>query len=96
MRGRKGRLDTNKSRAAALKYSGAGAPRIVAKGEGRIAARIEQVAEQNNVPLIQDANLTSLLSSVPLGDEIPENLYLAVAEVLAHIYRVRGMIDSYE
>lgn len=85
-----------KSKAAAIKYTGTGAPLVIAKGEGAIAAKIEQVAQQNDIPLIQDATLTSLLSQVPLGDEIPENLYLAVAEVLAHIYRVSGMIDSYQ
>ncbi|MDX2462969.1 MAG: EscU/YscU/HrcU family type III secretion system export apparatus switch protein [Porticoccus sp.] len=83
-------------RAAALEYTGIGAPRVVAKGEGLIAARIEEVARQNDIPLIQDALLASVLVNVPLGDEIPENFYFAVAEILAHIYRVSDSIDSYE
>ncbi|MEZ5480927.1 MAG: flagellar hook-length control protein FliK [Porticoccaceae bacterium] len=66
------------------------------QGEGATAEKISEIAERYEIPLIQDASLTSLLSTVPLGDEIPENLYLAVAEVLAHVYRISGMIDSYE
>tara|TARA_R110002110_G_C13470513_1_gene720874 strand:+ start:112683 stop:112964 length:282 start_codon:yes stop_codon:yes gene_type:complete len=81
-------------RAAALVYSGTGAPRVVAKGDGEIAQRIEELALQHDIPLMQDAMLTTLLADVPLGDEIPEGLYIAVAEVLAHIYRVGQSIDS--
>lgn len=92
----KNRFKTSKKQAAALEYKGVGAPRVVAKGEGHIAARIEQIALENDVPLIQDKLLANVLVNVPLGDEIPENFYFAVAEVLAHIYRVGDSIDSYE
>ena len=88
--------DNNKKRAAALEYTGVGAPRVVAKGEGFVAAQIESVAKQNDVPLLQDALLADVLVNVPLGDEIPENFYFAVAEILAHIYRVSDSIDAYE
>jgi flagellar biosynthesis protein len=83
-------------RVAALEYTGVGAPRVVATGEGHIAARIEEVARQHDIPLIQNPLLASVLVNVPLGDEIPENFYFAVAEILAHIYRVGDQIDSYE
>lgn len=83
-------------RAAALEYKGVGAPRVVAKGEGNIASRIEAIAAEHDVPLVQDDVLASVLVNVPLGDEIPENFYFAVAEILAHIYRVSESIDSYE
>ena len=86
----------SKPRAAALEYTGIGAPKVVAKGEGFIAEEIESVARQNDVPLVQDSTLASVLVNVPLGDEIPENFYLAVAEVLAHVYRVSDFVDSYE
>jgi flagellar biosynthesis protein len=86
----------HKKRAAALEYRGVGAPRVVAAGEGFIAARIEEVARQNDVPLIEDELLASVLVNVPLGDEIPENFYFAVAEILAHIYRISDFVDSYE
>lgn len=85
-----------RQKAAALEYTGVGAPRVVAKGEGLIAEQIEAVARQNDVPLLQDSLLASVLVNVPLGDEIPENFYFAVAEVLAHIYRINDAIDSYE
>lgn len=86
----------HKKRAAALEYTGIGAPRVVARGEGFVAAQIERVAQQNDVPLLQDALLADVLVNVPLGDEIPENFYFAVAEILAHIYRVSDSIDVYE
>jgi len=86
----------NKKRAAALEYTGVGAPRVVAKGEGFVAAQIETVAQLNDVPLLQDSLLADVLVNVPLGDEIPEGFYFAVAEILAHIYRVNDSIDSYE
>ena len=85
-----------KQQAAALEYSGVGAPRIIAKGEGLVAAKITEVAAQNGIPLVQDEMLASVLVNVPLGDEIPEKFYFAVAEILAHVYRVSEMIDSYE
>lgn len=88
--------NNKKQQAAALEYRGVGAPRVVAKGEGYIASQIEAVARQNDVPLIQDSLLASVLVNVPLGDEIPENFYFAVAEILAHVYRVSESIDTYE
>lgn len=89
------RKKTPPRRAAALHYSGAGAPTVVAKGEGELAARIEELARLHDVPLVQDAVLTNLLANVPLGDEIPEFLFLAVAEILAHLHRVGESIDSF-
>jgi flagellar biosynthesis protein len=89
----------DKRRAVALKYKGLGAPTVEAKGEGAIAEKIEELAFQHDVPLVQDAILTSLLGNVPLGDEIPEELFLVVAEILAHIYRVgdsMGFVDYSE
>lgn len=85
-----------KQQAAALQYSGVGAPRVVAKGEGLVAAKIEEVAARNDIPLVQDDLLAGVLVNVPLGDEIPESFYFAIAEILAHIYRVSESIDSYE
>ena len=81
--------------AAALHYAGAGAPRVVARGSGEVAARIEETALRCDVPLVQDAALAGVLATVPLGEEIPETLFIAVAEVLAHLYHVGDSIDSY-
>ncbi len=82
--------------AAALKYTGTGVPTVVAKGEGVTAAKIKDLALQHDIPLVQDATLTSLLGNVSLGDEIPQSLYVAVSEVLAHIYRVGDSADFME
>ncbi len=76
--------------AVALLYDGAHAPRITAKGEGDLAARIFEVARQHGVPLEQDAELAALLAQIPLGDEIPETLYRVVAEVIAFAYLAAG------
>ncbi|BBL70492.1 EscU/YscU/HrcU family type III secretion system export apparatus switch protein [Methylogaea oryzae] len=72
--------------AVALRYEGSGVPKVVAKGKGLVAEQIVAKAKEHKVPLKSDTGLVSLLSSVPLGDEIPRELYLAVAEVLAFAY----------
>jgi len=82
------------SRSAALSYSGEGAPVLVARGEHAIAARIVELAREHGVPIVQDDQLTELLSQVPLGDEIPPALYVSVAEVLAYIYRLNDQLDT--
>ncbi|SEQ17283.1 flagellar biosynthesis protein [Ectothiorhodospira magna] len=77
--------------AIALHYGGqGGAPRLTAKGEGELATQILDIAEHHNVPIHQDPTLSMTLSKVPLGAEIPENLYVAVAEVLAFVYKLSG------
>jgi flagellar biosynthesis protein len=80
--------------AAALHYSGEGAPRLLAKGDGALAERIIEIARQHDVPLVQDAQLTQLLCQLPLGEEIPPELYVAVAEVLAYVYRLNDALDT--
>ncbi|MFP4080166.1 MAG: EscU/YscU/HrcU family type III secretion system export apparatus switch protein [Ectothiorhodospira sp.] len=77
-------------RAVALRYTGRGAPRLTAKGSGEVAEQIEALARTHGVSIHEDAALTQALSQVPLGDEIPENLYVAVAEVLAFVYWLGG------
>jgi flagellar biosynthesis protein len=76
--------------AVALHYSGNGAPRIVAKGGGDVAARIVQTAREHNVPLQEDAALAATLSRLELGREIPRELYVAVAQVLAFAWTIAG------
>lgn len=77
-------------RAIALQYSGKGAPRVSASGGGPVAERILEIAREHAIPVHEDPLLTEALAQVPLGDEIPENLYVAVAEVLAFVYRLSG------
>jgi flagellar biosynthesis protein len=87
-----GKKTPRRPTAAALQYDAGRdmAPRVVASGQGKIAEQILALAKQNNVPVYDDPMLAAALSSVDLGQEIPPELYLVVAEVLAYIYRVTG------
>jgi flagellar biosynthesis protein len=82
------------TKAVALKYHRPtdNAPRVLAKGRGEIAEKIIQVAKAHNVPLYEDKNLVQILEALDLETEIPPELYRAVAEVLAFIYRLNGKI----
>ena len=79
-------------KAVALKYDGKKdkAPRIIAKGRGNIAEKIIDVAKEHGVPLYEDKNLIQILEALDLETEIPPELYRAVAEVLAFIYRLNA------
>jgi flagellar biosynthesis protein len=79
-------------RATALQYDPemGGAPRVVASGQRKIAENILSEARKHNIPIHEDTALTAALASVNLGQEIPPELYMVVAEVLAYIYRVSG------
>lgn len=76
--------------AVALNYDGKNAPKITAKGKDEIARRILETAEQADIPLKYDPELAAILSQIPLGEEIPDNLYRAVAEVIAFAYFIAG------
>ena len=76
--------------AAALSYDGEQAPRLVAKGSGALAAEIEALARAHDIPVVQDPRLSAVLSAVPLGEEVPPQLYVAVATVLAYVFGVAG------
>lgn len=82
--------ETSLTKAVALRYDRGkdGAPRVVASGQGLVATRILEVAEAAGVPVTQDAGLLELLAKVPLGTEIPVEMYQAVAEVLAFVYKL--------
>ncbi len=77
-------------RAVALRYDAKRdtAPRVVAKGKGRLAEQILQLAKKNDVPVRQDANLVQVLSRLNLDQEIPPEVYQAVAAILAFLYRI--------
>ena len=77
----------------ALKYTedGMGAPRVVAKGADVIAAKIRELAKENSVPILEAPPLArALYKHTELGDQIPEKLYSAVAEVLAYVYQLKA------
>ena len=81
--------------AVALKYEAVkGAPRVVAKGAGEVAARLREIAAENRVPMVQDIPLARALhASCELGQEVPPQLFTAVARVLAFVMHlgVRGV-----
>ena len=79
------------AKAVALKWDGKAAPRVTAKGEGELAEQILAIAREHNVPIQEDNEvLVSALAQIELGDEIPEMLYVAVAQVIAFAYYVSG------
>ena len=67
---------------------------VLASDKGAIVARIEALAAQYDIPLLQDAMLTDLLTNVPSGDAIPDKVYLAIAEVLSCIYSVHQQDEA--
>jgi flagellar biosynthesis protein len=76
-------------RAVVLRYqAGDRAPRVTGAGVGMIAERLVEAAREAGVPVRSDAALVQALSALELGAEIPEALYVAVAETLAWAYRV--------
>jgi flagellar biosynthesis protein len=64
------------------------APKIAAKGRGYMAERILEIAKAQNIPVREDKNLVEILSRLDLDQEIPPEVYKAVAEILAFVYRV--------
>ncbi|MDX6716325.1 MAG: flagellar biosynthesis protein FlhB [Baekduia sp.] len=76
----------------ALKYDGhSAAPIVIAKGQDLIALRIRELAAEAGVPIVPDPPLArSLHGSVEVGQQIPEELFQAVAQILAYVYRVAG------
>ena len=69
-----------------------GAPRVVAKGSGSIGAKIIEVAKVHDIPIEENEVLAGALSNVEIGEEIPAELYKAVAEVLIFVLRLSGRI----
>jgi flagellar biosynthesis protein len=85
-------VETKNQLAVALHYDKTGAPRVVAKGRGTIGARIIEVARSHDIPIEENEVLVGALANVELGDEIPAELYKAVAEVLVFVLRLSGRI----
>lgn len=81
---------TQPSIAVALYYDEDTAPQVTAKGSGELAEQIIAIAKQHNVPLQENNELVQLLAHIELGDKIPQELYLAVAEIIAFAYMLKG------
>ena len=80
----------NPQQAVALRYEAKKdqAPKLVGKGRGHLADKILELARQHNIPIRQDKNLIQILSRLDLNQEIPPDVYKAVAEILAFVYRL--------
>src|SRR3954453_20754960 len=76
----------------ALRYDGtAPAPQVVAKGQDLVALKIREIAAEHGVAVVPDPPLArSLHATVEVGQQIPEELFQAVAQILAYVYRVAG------
>lgn len=87
--------DNDKPRkAVALFYDGDTAPRLTAKGKEELAEKIIAIAREHNVPIREEPELVSLLSRLELGEEIPKELYVAVAELIAFAYMLKGKMPA--
>jgi flagellar biosynthesis protein len=84
---------SDRQTAVALKYLRGkdDAPRVVARGRGAVAERILDIARRHGVPIHRDTDLAEVLVKLDLGDWVPPELYKAVAEVLAYLYRMNGI-----
>jgi len=89
------------TRAVAIRYDGRArggtpdeVPRVVANGQARIAEAIIQLAREHGIPVREDRDLVALLACCELGAPIPTELYTAVAELLAWLYRANAELTS--
>jgi len=75
-------------RAVALKYQPKSdkAPKVIAKGKGKLAERIIEIAREHNLYIHNDPDMIEILSQLDLNEEIPPDLYVVVAELLAFVY----------
>lgn len=82
-------------KAVALRYdkAHAGAPRVIAGGRGLLAEKIIEIARETNIHIQEDPDLVELLAKIPIGEEIPVELYQSIAEVLAFVYQLN---DTYK
>jgi flagellar biosynthesis protein len=83
-------------KAVALKYDRGkeAAPKVTAKGRGAVADKILALARENRIPIEQDSTLMEALYRLDINEEIPEELYQVVAELLAFIYRMNKLKKS--
>lgn len=79
---------TSPKKAVALSYDGTGAPKVTAQGTGELAKRIIQAAQAEGIPIQKNEALVEALVQIDLNREIPPQLYVAVAEILALIYKL--------
>ncbi|CAK16500.1 EscU/YscU/HrcU family type III secretion system export apparatus switch protein [Pseudomonas entomophila] len=78
--------------AIALSYDGQQAPTLSAKGDDELAEAILAIAREHEVPIYENAELVRLLARLELGEQIPEALYLTIAEIIAFAWQLRGKV----
>jgi flagellar biosynthetic protein FlhB len=81
--------------AVALKYDQGNmqAPKLVAKGADKVAAKIREIAEKNKVPIIRNPPLARVLyDTLDIDDEVPQEHYAAVAKIIGYVYRMKGKL----
>lgn len=83
-------MDKKIQQAVALFYDGDNAPTITASGENDLAEQIIAIARESGVPLYENPELVKVLGTLELGDSIPEELYLAIAEIIAFAWYIQG------
>ena len=83
------RIKEDNQKAVALTYKDSedNAPIVKAKGKGKVAENIILTAKKNNIPIQEDSSLVELLSQLKINEAIPEELFQAVAEIFAFIYK---------
>lgn len=79
-----------KLQAAALKYDARtdAAPRVVGVGQGHVAEAMMKAAQENDVPILEDAGLAAALQALGIGEDIPEELYQVIAEVMVFVAKL--------
>jgi len=85
-----------KNSAVSLKYrpKSDSAPRVTAKGKGKIAEKIIKIAKEHDIYIHEDPDLIEVLSKLDINEEIPPDLYLVVAELLAFVYSLNNNMSS--
>ena len=83
-------MQVNKKKAVALGYNRSqdNAPKVLASGAGEIANKIIRLAKEHDIPIKEDPDLIEILSKVEVDQEIPPNLYKAVAEIFSFLYKI--------
>ena len=82
--------DYSDKKAVALFYDGENAPAVTAAGSGELAQQIIELARRHGIPLFENEALLQLLVDIGVGEEIPETLYLCIAQVIAFTYKIQG------
>jgi len=89
-------MKKSQEKAAALKYEHGkdSVPKLVAKGRGKVAEKIIEIARAHDIPVEEDQELVEFLSMLDLYQEIPSEMYIAVAEILAFVYSLNKKAES--